>query len=148
MEWVTSRAGTHAFIGSGLSIELICSLPRLSCRTLQAVGVATADFQYRIQLEGLQTAAQDNRRRRRQVKEAAVEKKVSGMPVISQKVDGIFAVAAVVYGHFLSWRKPGLGTADVSEKATVRKSEKSASHRPRTCQRNNCPRSFKANRNH
>ena len=100
MEWVTSRAGTHAFIGSGLSIELICSLPRLSCRTLQAVGVATADFQYRIQLEGLQTAAQDNTQRRRQVKKAAVEKKMSGKTVISQKRDDIFAVAAVVYGHF------------------------------------------------
>jgi hypothetical protein len=34
------------------------------------------------------------------VKEAAVEKKVSGIAVISQKGDGIFAVAAVVYGHF------------------------------------------------
>jgi hypothetical protein len=51
-------------------------------------------------MEGLQTAAQDNRRRRRQLKEAAVEKNVSGITVISQKLDGIFAVAAVVHGHF------------------------------------------------
>jgi hypothetical protein len=34
------------------------------------------------------------------VKEAAVEKKVSGITVIAQKLDGIFAVAAAVYGHF------------------------------------------------
>jgi len=52
------------------------------------------------QMEGLQTAAQDNRRRHRQLKEAAVEKNVSGITVISQKLDGIFAVAAVVHGHF------------------------------------------------
>ena len=99
------------------------------------------------QMEGLQTAAQDNGRRRRQVKEAAVEKKgVRHNSPITKDRWHICGCSRSLRS-FLGWRKPGLGTADVSEKATVRKSEKSASHRPRTCQRNNCPRSFKANRN-
>jgi hypothetical protein len=38
--------------------------------------------------------------RRRRVKDAAVEKNVSGITVISQKLDRMFTVAAVVYGHF------------------------------------------------
>jgi len=91
--------------------------------------------------------AQNNRRRRRQVKEAAVEKKGVRHNSPITKARWHICGCSRSLRSFLGWRKPGLGTADVSEKATVRKSEKSASHRPRTCQRNNCPRSFKANRN-
>ena len=67
------------------------------------------------QMEGLQTAAQDNRRRRRQLKEAAVEKNVSGMLVSLVVVENrFFGIGAQIFLSQLPYNERSLNSQRLS----------------------------------